>query len=251
MDTCFDALRLPPVVYIMRLSAQIPMTFFKLMASVSILLLAVSTGSADAAPANPVYLYQENTGKSVKNFKWHHLSTGQEEIITLTEEDAVFANHCDRAGRTHAWNFQQGQQTAIRVVRDGNLLKISGLLRGEEIQKDEKIDDRPWYQPLSFSLRSFLDSPETRISFWMIRSDNLQVVVMQAKKEGIEEITVAGKTVRAQKVILSREGLFAAFWQSVFWFREEDRIFVRYQGVHGPPGTSETTVQLLTSIRKG
>ena len=235
----------------MHLSIQIYMTIFRSMASVSILVLAISTGSVDAAPANPVYHYQENTGKSVKTFKWHQLSSVKEEIITLTEEDAVFANHCDRAGRMHVWDFRQGQQTAIQVVRDGNLLKISGLLRGDAIQKEEKIDDRPWYQPLSFSLRSFLDSPETRISFWMIRSDNLQVMAMQAKKEGIEEIMVAGKTVRAQKVILSREGLFAAFWQSVFWFREDDRFFVRYQGVHGPPGTSETIVQLLPSLPKG
>ncbi len=82
----------------------------------------------------------------------------------------------------------------------------------------------------------------------MIRSDNLEVVEMQAVKGKVEEITVAGRKVRARKVVIRRRGILAALWQAAFWFREDDRIFVRYQGVHGPPGTDETVVQLSQEI---
>ncbi len=46
------------------------------------------------------------------------------------------------------------------------------------------------------------------------------------------------------------QGMLAALWQAAFWFREDDRIFVRYQGVHGPPGTDETVVQLSQEVLK-
>ncbi|HSO09404.1 MAG TPA: hypothetical protein VLR45_05405 [Desulfoprunum sp.] len=55
------------------------------------------------------------------------------------------------------------------------------------------VDDRPWFQPLSFSLGAFLATPQSEVSFWMIRSDNLEVVAMQAAKGEVEEITVAGR----------------------------------------------------------
>lgn len=236
----------------MRLFPRISVFFLAAMYTFgSIVVPSASRGNPlSTVSLHPMYLYRENTGKAEKNFQWSQISSAQDEVITVNEQDATFVNHCDRTGKTHAWDFQQGRQTTIHVVRAGNILRISGILGGKPIETTETIDDRPWYQPLSFSLRSFFDSPETKISFWMIRSDNLKVVTMQAKKGESEEITVAGKKVRAQKVVLSREGLLAGFWQATFWFRQDDRIFVRYQGIHGPPGTSETVVQLLKEFQK-
>jgi len=224
--------------------------------------LALTTCVSIAAPSSDttqmathsqhhVFLYQETTGKTLKNFQWRQVSSKQREIITVTEEDATFSNYCDRTGNTYAWNFEKEGNTSIRVTREGNLLKISGIFSGNRIETTETIDNRPWYQPLSFSLRSFLDTSETRTSFWTIRSDTLEVVAMQAKKGDLDEITVAGKKVLARKVTLSRQGILAAFWQANFWFRESDRIFIRYQGTHGPPGTSETVVLLLQEFGKG
>lgn len=84
----------------------------------------------------------------------------------------------------------------------------------------------------------------------MVRTDSLEVVTMQAEKMGVEVITVAGRQVRARKVEIRREGLLASFWHAAFWFREADHIFVRYQGIHGPPGTHETVVQLMKEFQK-
>lgn len=198
---------------------------------------------------HPAALYLESTGMKEKTFQWRH-PTVQEEVIIVNEEDAAFVNHCDRAGSTYAWDFQQGRQTVIHAVREGNVLRISGTLRGKPIDTAQTIDERPWFQPLSFSLRSFLDSPETKTSFWTIRSDNLEVVTMQAKKGDTEEITVVGRRIQARKVEIRREGFLAAFWQATFWFRKGDRVFVRYQGIHGPPGTRETVVQLSKELYK-
>ncbi|MDO8948341.1 MAG: hypothetical protein Q7U88_14480 [Desulfocapsaceae bacterium] len=193
---------------------------------------------------NQSYLYQERNGVKVKEFLWNRISSTQEELVTVNEEDATLINHCDLGGQTLAWHFQQGTLTDIQARREGNLLKLTGILRGERVERTEQLDDRPWYQPLSFSLRGFLSSGEGRRSFWMIRSDNLELVTLQAEKMGIEEVMVLGRKVQAQKVEIRKEGIFASLWHGDYWFRTGDNLFVLYQGVHGPPGTPETVVQL-------
>ena len=209
-----------------------------------VLFSILTTNSAPAADDHPIYRYQESTGKSVKTFTWRHRSSPPQEVITVEEEDGIFVNLCDRTGQTLSWKATKTGHSSIQAVRRGNQLQLSGISSGKQISVTEQIDDRPWYQPLSYSLRPFLDSAESEISFWTIRADSLEVVAMQAEKGPIEEIMVAGEKVAAQRVKISRTGLLASLWQGTFWFRLTDRIFVRYQAVHGPPGTDETIVQL-------
>ena len=205
-------------------------------------------GLADAVTTNQSYLYQERNGVKVKEFLWNRSSSTQEELVMVNEENATLVNHCDLSGQTLAWHFQQGALIDIHARREGNLLKLTGILRGEKVERTEPLDDRPWYQPLSFSLRGFLDSTDLKRSFWMIRSDNLELVSIQAEKMGIEEVLVLGRKVQAQKVEIRKEGLFASLWHGDYWFRTGDNLFVRYQGVHGPPGTTETLVQLSGEV---
>lgn len=210
--------------------------------------LLMVTPSAAAAPSKLLYRYQETTGKTVKNFLWSRTSSAREEVITVKEEDAAIVSRCDRAGRTHAWTYREGEHTVAHATRDGNRLKISGTRKGKPLATTVAVDDHPWFQPLSFSLGEFSASAQTKVSFWMIRSDTLEVVAMQAEKGEVEEIAIAGRKIRTRKVVLRRRGMLAGLWQASFWFREDDRIFVRYQGVHGPPGTAETVVQLSQEI---
>jgi len=218
-----------------------------------ILFLVVTSLLSGAGPAAAVsseqnYLYQEKNGTEVKEFRWSHSSSPQGELVTVYEEDATLVNYCDLRGQTLDWHFRQGRQTDIQASRKGNLLKLTGILRGERVERTEALDDRPWYQPLSFSLREFVNSAESRRSFWMIRSDNLELVAIQAEKLQVEEVSVSGRKVQATKIEIRKEGLFASLWHGHYWFRTGDNLFVRYQGVHGPPGTSETVVQLRSEL---
>ena len=214
------------------------------------LLLSVGALPLAAATARTAWLYQENTGQHVKTFQWQHSSLDDREVVTVHEENGIFVNHCDRTGRTLFWQFHQGETTDIEAVRRGNELKITGTLEGRRIDSIHTLDERPWYQPLSFSLRFFLAAGSPETSFWTIRSDTLDVVTMQAKRQGLDEIEIAGQPVPALKVEIRRAGLFSSLWHGTFWFREADGLFVRYQGVHGPPGTSETVVQLQREMRR-
>lgn len=210
-----------------------------------LLVVGESPGSAVMAQS---CLYRESRGTQVKEFQWHHRSSALEELVTVQEEGADFVNHGDRSGQTLAYHFRQGMDTDIHVRRESNLLQVSGILRGKKVERTESIDDRPWYQPLSFSLREFLKTDERRRSFWMIRNDTLELVTIQAEKRGVEEVLVSGRRVMARRVEIRKTGFFASLWHGDYWFRMEDDLFVRYQAVHGPPGTPETVVQLIREL---
>ena len=214
------------------------------------LLLAAGAQPLAAATARATWLYQEDTGHRSKNFQWQHSSLADREVITVHEENGVFVNHCDRAGRTLSWQFRQGESTKIEAVRRGNDLLISGTLQGRRVDNVHARDDRPWYQPLSFSLRFFLAAGGQKTSFWTIRSDTLDVVTMQAERKGLDAVEIDGEPVPAFRIEIRRTGVLSSFWHGTFWFRQTDRLFVRYQGVHGPPGTSETTVRLQREMRR-
>ncbi len=208
------------------------------------LLLTVLNRPLAAETPQLSWLYRETTGNKTKEFEWRHSSLSGQEVITVHEEDATFVNRCDPSGRTLFWQFRRKDQADVEAVRHGNRLQISGTLDGRRIDVTRAIDDRPWYQPLSFSLRFFLDSGLPEASFWTIRSDTLEVVTMRAERKGTEEIEVAGRRTPAFKVEVRRDGLLSSFWHGSFWFRKDDLQFVRYAAVHGPPGTGETVVQL-------
>jgi len=49
-----------------------------------------------------------------------------------------------------------------------------------------------------------------------------------------------------EKVVIELDGLMSAFWQAEYWFRSGDNLFFQYRGTHGPPGTAETRIRLIT-----
>jgi hypothetical protein len=98
----------------------------------------------------------------------------------------------------------------IIAKRQGDELNISGVRYGEVYEETVELEERPWYQPLSYSLRNFLGSEAESMSFWTIRTDTVEATTLQVKKAGEEEITINGKRIMAQKVELRAEGLFFA-----------------------------------------
>jgi SAM-dependent methyltransferase len=109
-----------------------------------------------------------------------------------------------------ATGFERASNHNIIAERQGDELKISGVRYGEVYEETVELEERPWYQPLSYSLRNFLGSEAESMSFWTIRTDTVEATTLQVKKAGEEEITINGKRIMAQKVELRAEGLFFA-----------------------------------------
>ena len=68
---------------------------------------------------------------------------------------------------------------------------------------------------------------------------------MIANKEGEEEIKIGNKKYHTVKIKVTLKGWLSMFWHSYYWFRKNDGVFVKFEGVRGGPFTPKTTIQLI------
>lgn len=209
----------------------------------ALLLMAV------ASPASQSLRYREQTGDDSLIFFWQ--ADRQQDGVTITvtqhQGNEIFRSVNTLDGVTLSWQYSKHPDTDVRVERNGNQLRFSGRYAGKPVERDQEIDARPWYQPLSFCLQHMVARQHKDARFWTIRPDTLDVLAMQAEHDGIEQIAAGGGTTHtADRVLIRLDGLMAPLWHAEYWFRQGDHLFVHYRGTHGPPGTTETVVSLLT-----
>ena len=204
------------------------------------LLLLTAIGSA-----SQVFRYREQTGLDVTTYLWRVEPGTRGYTVIHQQGEETFRSRCTEDGATLHWRYTRPPDTDVQAERAGDRILLSGRLEGELIDRDVVIDERPWFQPLSFSLQRMLTQKLDRAAFWTIRPDTLDVLAMLAEREGSETIGEAGAALTAERVAIRLDGLLAGLWRADYWFRQGDRLFVQYWGAHGPPGTDETVVRLM------
>lgn len=206
-----------------------------------LLLLAV------ASPASQVFRYREQTGDDSFTYLWRTEQDRNGVTVIHDQGDEIYSSVCILDGTTLAWHYIRQPDTDVRAERIGDRIHFSGRFRGETIDKNETVDTRPWFQPLSFSLQRMVALNQQTVGFWTIRPDTLEVVAMKAEWSGSEQLPAEKAMTRAaDKVVIRLDGLLSALWQAEYWFRQGDHLFVQYRGTHGPPGTDETQISLLS-----
>ena len=192
-----------------------------------------------------IFNYLEKDGKQSIPFNWQAEQGDNGITITVHELNKSFYNLCTVEGDTLIWRIQVEGKHDLSAVRKDDYLHITGTRFGKEYNKTIAIDERPWYQPLSFSLGHFLNSNAEKTSFWVIRADKIEVIALTAEKIGIEDVMFNGTSIPAQKIEIRAAGFYSKFWHATYWYRESDNLFLRYQSVHGLPGSEETIVELV------
>lgn len=203
---------------------------------------------ATIAPASsPLLRYREQTGEDSFLFSWQADTTqdGATVIVTQRQGEETFRSVNTPEGITSAWHYTKMPDTDVRVERVGNQLRFRGRVAGEVVDKQEPIDERPWFQPLSYSLRCMVARQEEQASFWTIRPDTLEPLTLKAERDGSGQLPQTnGPALMASRMIIRLDGLMSALWSAEYWFRQGDNLFVHYRGTHGPPGTAETVISL-------
>lgn len=182
--------------------------------------------------------YQEKTGDKIVSFTWNEHRDGEKRIITLIGDGLKYTNVCLPTGETLEWYHENSEGLKIEARRKQNKIYMSGTSQGVPFQRVEIIDERPWFQPLSYSLRTFLESDAETTSFWIVRDSNQKTYAMKARKTGREEIETLSGLVPTHKVEVRVDGFFSAFWHGTYWYRQDDGMFLKYksvQGVGAPP----------------
>lgn len=196
------------------------------------------------------HLYQKTCGSETATLKWQLLGGNPQRIKTELNSE-VDQTEMSPSFATNSWKIEdQQQQTKLQVERKQDRLKLSGIFAGKPIDRQKKIDEAPWFQTLSISLRPFVASNNETIEFWAIRPDTLGVHKLKALKKGTEELDIHGQEVKATKLQIRLAGIGALFWKAHYWFRSSDGLFLRYVGPGGLPGAPKIVVELLSSQEK-
>ena len=122
----------------------------------------------------------------------------------------------------------------MQAIREEDVIVVRGSRKGKAIEERFVVDQAPWFQATSLSLRKFVLSQDTRIAFWTLRPDTLKAMKLTATRVAQETIDAAGTSQAAVKVELRADGWRSAFWKSHYWFRASDGVLLRFEGQAGP-----------------
>ncbi|MFO7831041.1 MAG: hypothetical protein R6V18_03535 [Desulfuromonadaceae bacterium] len=210
-----------------------------------VLLVEPGCSCAEDLPRIEKRQYLKTTGDKEQLFAWRlKYENGLRLDSRIAGEHDV--TRMNTALETQSWSVNDPQAgTDMRVVRKGQRLLFSGVYKGREIEREIEVDESPWYQALSLSLRQFAEGEFDGLEFWTVRPDTLDVHRLQVKREGEELLELNGERVSCVKLKIQLTGMKSIFWRSYYWLRESDGLFVRYEGPSGPPGWPMTTVEIL------
>jgi len=193
------------------------------------------------------FLYDYTEGDVNSFIRWDIHQISENQIHVQSNSLQLILGHTvvtDTLCDTRSWSYiNEEEDTRFRAVRSGDWIRFQGIKDGEELKKQIAVAPIPWLQFLGFSLSRFAASGETWMKFLCIYPKSLKPYTMLAKRKGVEEITVAGHTIRAVRIRVSLTGILSHLGGVNFWFRESDYVFVRFEGT-SLPWTSRIIYQL-------
>lgn len=195
-----------------------------------------------ASSSEEIHRYKEVTGDSVKTLQWH-LENGDVATLRCTSPHEHHTTTVGPDYDTSHWQvIADDGLTNFIARRHGDAIEIDGRYKGQDINKTLSIDDAPWYQATSLSLRQLATSNESHQVFWTIRYPALTAHKVKASKQGIESVASADGPKTLMHIRLSLTGLLSPFWKSDYWFSLPEFIFYRFKGPSGPPGSPMTVI---------
>jgi len=134
----------------------------------------------------------------------------------------------------------------LTASRKGNTLTVTGLVKQDPKTKVYDIGRTPWVQEFAFGFRNFLKDKETEYKFEILHPKDFDIHDMIATKEYVEDLTINGKTYKAQKLKITLQGFRKRFWKADVWYDLETLELLRYKANEGP-GTPITETILIGS----
>ena len=150
-------------------------------------------------------------------------------------------------GSTLGWQLIKVGRIS-KAVRNGNTIELRVQNDGNTESRILKIDEKPWIQFMGWGLQWFARRPEVKSrEFWIFKLTDLSINTLFAEIKGEEAFKIGDQKYDAIKVRVSVPGWVSKFWGVHIWFRKEDGFYLKFKGANGPPGTPETTTELIQS----
>jgi hypothetical protein len=189
-----------------------------------------------------VHHYLETTGDNEKKVTWQLKKNDLFELTYISEDEqhtTTTGPHYD----TRLWHVVADNGTTdFTAERMDRTIRLDGIFKGKPVDKKLSIDNLPWYQATSLSLRRLVKSKDRKESFWTIRFDTLTVHKIRAIKQEMVSIDSNSTRIEGVRIQLSLTGLLTPFWKSDYWFTLPKGVFFRFKGPSGPPGAPVITI---------
>jgi hypothetical protein len=96
-------------------------------------------------------------------------------------------------------------------------------------------------------LQGFVNSEQKMVKFWTLRPNELKAYKLKARKVGHETLKIANESMDTIKVELRLTGWLAPFWNSFYWFRAKDGLFVKFEGPTDATGETHIIINYTGS----
>ena len=181
-------------------------------------------------------VYRERTGSRVALVEVTERPEGEDLLLRTVMsygESYEILNSRDMATLSFSYR-NTAEDTFYTARREGDSIRMEGILRGRQFSRLSRIDAHPLYESVERSLQGFaISGSAVTIDFWMVLPTEAQVFQMVARREGRDSVQVAGEPVSAERVKVSLPGIAAILWSSLYWFRPDDGTFLRSEAVRG------------------
>jgi len=133
----------------------------------------------------------------------------------------------DRDGSTRSWAISFPEEGTDYVgQRLGDSVSIQGVISGKEIQALFEIDSDPVFANIAMGLAAFVQSGDLAVDFWTFSPEDASMIHMDAKREHVDTLHVAGAATAAVRVRWAPKGWRGLFYSRRFWFRVADGILL-------------------------
>ncbi len=206
-------------------------------------LLSCMAASSVYASDIESYHYIEKTGAAKKEIQWC-VDKSQPSRLVYISKGEIHTTQTNQSFATLEWKMEKSMEdTLLHARRQADTIIIDGRFKGNDLRKVLHIDEDPWYQATSWSLRPFILSPVNSVRFWTVRINTLKAYKITATKKQNEDLSLGTGNEDAIQVDLRLSGMLAPFWKSTYWFRRSDGVFLRFEGPSGPPGAPDMVVE--------
>jgi hypothetical protein len=176
-------------------------------------------------------------GKSSAEITWTQSARNGQTIFTSVQGAETNEYAIGGDWTTLSWHYvNSDENTDLTVTKANGSYRMEGMFKAKPVSETIRSEGQVWRQNIGFHLADVIEG-KSSITFECFRPDNLQLYEMKADAKEINH--------NEQRVNVHLTGLLSRFYGVNYLIDTQARgHFVRYKGIHGPPGTPETTITI-------
>jgi hypothetical protein len=187
--------------------------------------------------------YVETRGKKVAVIEYRVARAADEASASTTGGDTTSSVRWRREIGTYDWEMADpAAGSDLHGRRTGDVIHVTGTLKGKPVERDVRVDGAPWYQVFGPLLGDLLPEGTAQQEFWVVDPGDLAPHKMQVKRAGAERVMIKGIAVDAARIHFSPAGALAPFWGADFWYRQSDGMYVS-SSLPESGGVTVTTIE--------